>query len=294
MSENEIPILRERLDSALRAGADTSTIRRRLDSAERRQAEQQAAEERAEQDRIAGAQRRADEAIDAAVADRVAVLTHVAGTAIEPSYELRSAVATLAAAQRQAENVGAVVADRHAEMVELGERVASLELRKTEIAQRRAMGDCRAGDAGEVELLVMDLAELNALYTSALGRAGAAETQADAARQAVQQAGQRVQVAERAIVIQAMMTKQRQALDAIARLDAMLGEQIAAADAATAAQFMPALIETARALDAQLLATVQRIEDGQRRTGRIGMPVWGPSQPLLLKLRNLAVMRNEM
>ncbi len=294
ISTNELPILRERLDAALRAGADTSVIRRKIEAAERRQDEEQAAAERANAQRVAVARRAADAEIDRIVSERVAALAQAAGLPITPGCELRAACVALAAAQRQAGAAAVVIADHHAEMVALGERVAALELAKREIAERRAAGDRRAGDAGEVELLGMDLAELNILYSAALARVNAANAQADAAQQAVQQAGQQVQAAERGIVISAALEHQREALTAIGRLDAMLGEQISLADAITAGNLLPALAEQGQALDAMLLATAERIEALHRRTGRIAAPPWGASQALLRMLRGLAAKRGEL
>jgi hypothetical protein len=301
------PDLRRQLDDALRAGSDTAQIRQSIAETEQALAEraQQQAQRRA---RDADAQAAAtDQLIDAMTSGRlqemranmpdVTLLSSEAkGLKMQAREhpEHRLAVAELETNQRALNDALHVVETKDRDLQTISDRLAELDGRRNAMAIRRARGDTRPEDAGELALLEMDLAGLRILHDAASGAISAAQDRAKYEHERVNAAQSRLEFIERVIRVDELLHHLAH-LDAVAsKVLVALDGEIGALSGEAAAGAASTLAGQASGLSARLLRVTDHIEALSKSSGRVGAPIWGPPKPLLTSFRRLAAARGEL
>ncbi len=299
--------LRQQLTAALRSGDNTAPIRDEIAEAEQAIAEQA---------RASAQQQAKREGQRAAAAEQE--ITHISGTRlgalmerhrdlipfnpnpkgtkmpIQENADHRNAVAAVTAAQRQIAAALSVANAKQAEVDVLSGRIADLERQRSAMSTRRARGDTRPNDAGEIALLDMDLASLNALHAAAHGAALDAHARTRELEEGLNAAARWLEQIERLLTVDEFLHHLAH-LDTVAvKVMTALETELTLLNGPAAAGAASTLAGHASGLGARLLRTAEQIDSLSKRAGRNGPPVWGASKPLLATLRRLASARGEL
>jgi hypothetical protein len=294
---------RHRLDELVRSGGDTAACRTLISQLEAQVARQNATnvpdyvrkshEREAEFSREVG--RIARERVQA-IRDAVGPLSNpMAGdiatdTAVQASHH--EALAAFLTAQEALRAASSRIDITATEAQSLTARTQALEQRRETMKMRRARGDARPEDRGDLELITLDLEALAPLTTAATSASRAATADREQAHQQLAEANQRLDGVEALIMSLGLIGGIRSA-DAFASAagDALAG-QFNQLDQPSAHMVLHAMVKLATEMDARLVLLIDRMAAVSVSAGRVGpTPAWGPTVKLGQKIRDLAIQR---
>ena len=297
----QLAVERRRLADLVRSGGETSQCRTLISHLERevsRQAEtaepeyvRKSREHEIEFSRYVG--QIARERVQA-IRDAVAPLSNplasdmATDAAVQASHH--DAVTAFLKAQEALRTASSMIDITSTELQSLNERVQKLEQRRETMKLRRARGDERTEDRGELELITLDLEALAPLTTAATSASRAAVAARDGAHQHLAEVNQRLDGVEGLIASLGLIGGIR-AADAFAvAAGNELAGQFDQLDQTSAQMVLHAMVKLAIEVDARLLIMIDRMAAVSVRAGRMGpTPAWGPTSKLAQKVRDLAI-----
>jgi hypothetical protein len=177
---------------------------------------------------------------------------------MNPQHEsiINAAAHQLAVAIGEAERTGAALSAAQERVDAIEQRIQEKACQRAAIVARRARGEQQPGDAGELELIAVDVEGLRVMLADAEQQAGIGRGPAQEARRQVDFARQ-----------------------ALARAEAEATEA--------------GLINHLTRLDALMLESVTQLADVGRQIGR-PIPPWGPTPALAQALTRIRAARREL